>query len=250
MCSLLNKRFNIQFNLHRSQLLTGFTTLSFVLLLIGSAHANIIGSPENKVLSPLTSEQVKHWIAARIELAHIQNKMKQNAHLYDDLPVAYHEKSVQYLTTSGYGYERFTNHKARISAARTYITDYAETVLEQEQQIEQAKQGVPTETVTVKAVPDEDIQDLIRTMRELGMPEDEIQSTVAKVKGATDNVVPVTIDANVSAQAISEMEHTLAAYKAEMASAEPDVPAVRVWLAKLRQFDSWYANNGTPLPAL
>lgn len=251
MCSLFNKRFNLQ----RSHWLIGFTTLrlttlSLVLFVLGSAHANIAGNSEDNALSPLTSGQVKQWLAARIELAHMQNKMKQNAHLYDDLPVAYHEKSVQYLTSSGYGYERFRDHEARISAARTYITDYAQTVREQEQQIEQTKQGVPTETITVEAVPDEDIQELIRTMRELGMPEDEIQSTVAKVKGATDNVAPSSVDANVSAQAIREMEPTLAAYKTEMASAEPDVPAVRVWLAKLRQFDSWYANNGTPIPEL
>lgn len=198
----------------------------------------------------LTSEQVRKWLKVRIELAQMQNEMKQNAHKYEDLPLAYHEKSVSHLAKVGYDYERFKSHETRISAARTYINDYEMEVRAQEEQIAQAEQGFASDTIKIEAVAEDEIRELIRTMRQLGMPESEIETTVANVRGKTTDIAPVDVNPNPSSSTIAEMRETLTQYKHQMAKAEPDVDAVRQWLPQLRQFDSWYANNSSHLPKL
>lgn len=191
----------------------------------------------------LSSSQVKQWLKHRIELAHIQNTMKQNPGSYQDLPRAYAQKRQQYLHTQGYSVERFDAHQTRIYNAANAIALTQQTADKGEDADsapDNCEQRIAS-NIHNATVPADELEQQLAQMRAMGLPEaqlDAIRKAQASLHDSAEQTARQTCAAQAQGIAVS------AAHKqALIKNSRRDWPGVRPWLEQLEHFDQWYAGN-------
>ena len=197
----------------------------------------------------LSSQQVRQWLEHRIELAHIQNRMKQNPAQYQDLPRAYAQKKQRYLQAHGYSAERFSAHQTRIFNAMDAIARAQENAAGQGSgsgPSADCEQRIAKDIRDASAAPDE-LEQQLAQMRELGLPEAQIDA-IRQAQTALRDSAEQTAQQTCAAQA--QAAASAAAHDQQLIdSSQRDWAGVRPWLQQLEHFSNWYAGNDThPAP--
>ena len=176
----------------------------------------------------LTPEQVKRWMEKRIELTRIQRDMAANAADYDDLPRAFALQSRRYLNASGYGADRYAEHKERIRAAESALT--------QRQQLEADIVALEAAAAGGDPLTDPKNRKIINDLRAAGLPESEVQAVIERMR--------------ISPAGAAELQARADKQRAWLDNTRRDWDGVRPWLDALDQLTSWYAGNRAQPPDL